>query len=174
MENLAVLVKKETLTEPLLHSLLKLFVARISKRRFLSIFGGAKAFVLERTYTTLTSIMKMGFTVEQEELKRMAVVLQELGLSYTETLEVIKEMSKDVNNAKKLWRDGHKSKLIKLAITLITFPEPTPISETMGAAVLAAGLIQNRIKKSTLHVDDVYKTFQDVNNDILKIRQFRK
>jgi hypothetical protein len=116
----------------------------------------------------------MGFTVEPKELKRMAAVLQELGLSYTETLEVVNEMAKDVNNAKKLWREGYKSKLIKLAISLITFPEPTPISETMGAAVLVAGLIQNRIKKSTLHVEDVYKTFQDVNNDILKIRQFRK
>jgi len=116
----------------------------------------------------------MGFTVEPKELKRMAAVLQELGLSYTETLEVVKEMAKNVNNAKKLWREGHKSKLIKLAISLITFPEPTPISETMGAAVLVAGLIQNRVKKSTLHVEDVYKTFQEVNNDILKIRQFRK
>ena len=115
----------------------------------------------------------MGFTVETEEMKRMAVVLQELGLSYTETLEVMNEMSKDVTNAKKLWRDGYKSKLIKLAITLITFPEPTPISETLGAAVLVAGLIQNRIKKSTLHIEDVYKTFQDVNENILKIRQFR-
>jgi len=115
----------------------------------------------------------MGFTVEPKELKRMAAVLQELGLSYTETLEVINEMSKDVNSVRKLWREEHKSKLIKLAITLITFPEPTPISETMGAAVLVAGLIQNRIKKSTLHMEDVYKTFQDVNNDILKIRQFR-
>ncbi len=112
--------------------------------------------------------------MESKELKRMTAVLQELGLSYTETLEVMNEMAKDVNNAKKLWRDGYKSKLIKLAITLITFPEPTPISETMGAAVLVAGLIQNRRKKSTLHMEDVYKTFQDVNNDILKIRQFRK
>ena len=116
----------------------------------------------------------MGFTVEKKELKRMAVVLQELGLSYKETIEVLHEMSKDVNNAKKLWRGEQKSKLIKLALTLITFPEPTPISETVGAAVLVAGLVQNRIKKSTLHVEDVYKTFQDVNNDILKIRQFRK
>lgn len=107
-------------------------------------------------------------------MKRMAVVLQELGLSYKETLEVLHEMSKDVNNAKKLWRGEQKSKLIKLALTLITFPEPTPISETVGAAVLVAGLVQNRIKKSTLHVEDVYKTFQDMNNDILKIRQFRK
>jgi len=116
----------------------------------------------------------MGFIVEKEELKRMGIVLQELGLSYTETLEVLHEMSKDANRAQKLWRGEKKSKLIKLALTLITFPEPTPISETVGAAVLVAGLIQNRIKKSTLHVEDVYKTFQDVNNDILKIREFRK
>lgn len=112
--------------------------------------------------------------MEKAELKRMGVVLKELGLSYTETLEVLTEMSKDANHARKLWRGEKKSKLIKLALTLITFPEPTPISETIGAAVLVAGLIQNRIKKSTLHVEDVYKKFQDVNNDILKIREFRK
>lgn len=122
----------------------------------------------------LISVRKMWFTVQKEELKRMGIVLQELGLSYTETLEVLHEMSKDANRAQKLWRGEKKSKLIKLALTLITFPEPTPISETVGAAVLVAGLIQNRIKKSTLHVEDVYKTFQDVNNDILKIREFRK
>ncbi len=104
----------------------------------------------------------------------MAIVLQELGLSYAETLEVIKEIAKDVNNAQKLWRGEKKSKLIKLALTLITFPEPTPISETMGAAVLVAGLVQNRIKKSTLHIDDIYKTFQEVNNDILRIRDFKR
>jgi hypothetical protein len=119
------------------------------------------------------NIIKLGFIVEKQELKRMAVVLQELGLSYTETLEVIHEMSKDVNNAQKLWKGEKKSKLIKIAITLITLPEPTPISETVGAAVLVAGVVQNRIKNSALHVEDVYKTFQDVNKDILKIRQFR-
>lgn len=116
----------------------------------------------------------MGLTLEKEEIKRMGIVLRELGLSYSETLEVLHEMSKDANRAQKLWRGEKKSKLIKLALTLITFPEPTPISETVGAAVLVAGLIQNRIKNSTLHVEDVYKTFQDVNNDILKIREFRK
>ena len=111
--------------------------------------------------------------MEKKELERMSNALQELGLSYTETLEVMHEMSKDIHGAQKLWRGEKKSKLIKLAVTLITFPEPTPISETIGAAMLAAGLIQNRIKKSTLHVEDVYKTFQDMNNDILKIRQFK-
>ena len=112
--------------------------------------------------------------MEKKELKKMAIVLQELGLSYSETIEVMKEIAKNVNNAQKLWRGEKKSKLIKLALTLITFPEPTPISETMGAAVLVAGLVQNRIKNSTLHVDDIYKTFQEVNNDILRIREFKR
>lgn len=112
--------------------------------------------------------------MEEKQLKKMAVVLQELGLSYKETVEVIHEMSKNVNNAQKLWRGEKKSKLIKIALTLITLPEPTPVSETIGAAVLVAGLVQNRIKKSALHVEDVYKTFQDVNDDILKIRHFKK
>ena len=53
--------------------------------------------------------------MKKEELKRMAVVLQELGMSYSETVEVINEMAKDVNAAKKLWRDGQKSKLIKMS-----------------------------------------------------------
>lgn len=101
----------------------------------------------------------------------MAAVLQELGLSYTEALEVMRGISKDLRYTRGLWRDGNKSKLIKLAFALITFPEPTPISESMGAVVLAVGLVQNRIKKSTLHIEDVYKTFQDVNRNLLKIRQ---
>jgi len=97
----------------------------------------------------------MGSTVEKEELKRMGIVLQELGLSYKETIEVLHEMSKDMNIAQKLWRGEQKSKLIKLAISLITFPEPTPISETVGAAVLVAGLVQNRIKKSNRDFIDI-------------------
>lgn len=156
-----------------MHGLPKLFVVRIVKKSFLGTIFDVKAFELEKTNNVITLFIKLGFIVEKQELKRMAVVLQELGLSYTETLEVIHEMSKDVNNAQKLWRGEKKSKLIKIALTLITFPEPTPVSETIGAAVLVAGLVQNRIKKSTLHVEDIYKTFQDVNKDILKIREFR-
>ena len=97
--------------------------------------------------------------------------MQELGLSYNETLEVMKGVSKDLQHTKELWWNNRKSRLIKLACALITFPEPTPISESIGAAVLALGLIQRRIKKSALHVDDVYRTYQEINKDLLKIRQ---
>jgi hypothetical protein len=101
----------------------------------------------------------------------MAAVLQELGLSYKETLVVMRGVSKEVHLTKDLWWDNRKSKLIKIACALITFPEPTPLSESIGAAVLAVGLIQRRIKKSALHVDDIYRTYQKLNKNILKIRQ---
>jgi hypothetical protein len=113
----------------------------------------------------------MGFTLEPKKLKTMSAVLQELGLSYKETMEIMKGVSKDMRLSKDLWWDNRKSKLIKLACALITFPEPTPISESIGAAALAVGLIQRRIKKSALHVDDVYRTYQELNRNILKIRQ---
>lgn len=103
----------------------------------------------------------------------MAVILRELGLSYTDTVKVIHEMSKDVNKAQNLWRGEKKSKLIKIALTLITLPEPTPISETVGAAVLVAGIAQKKIKDSALHVEDVYKTCKELNKDIMKIREFK-
>ncbi|MFA5364969.1 MAG: hypothetical protein WC325_07320 [Candidatus Bathyarchaeia archaeon] len=111
--------------------------------------------------------------MEPKELKHLSVVLQELGLSYTETLEVVNEAAKGTQHALKLWRGNQKSKLIKLGIALITFPEPTPISEMVGGTLVVAGLIQKKIKQSTLHVEDVYKTFQDVNKDIMKIRSFK-
>lgn len=109
--------------------------------------------------------------MEPRELKATATVLQELGLSYQETLEIMKGVTKDLRFTKSLWRDGDKSRLVKIGLTLIAFPEPTPISETIGVFVLSLGVIQKKMKKSTLHIEDVYKTFQDVNRSLLRTRQ---
>ncbi len=109
--------------------------------------------------------------MKSKESKTMTTVLQELGLSYRETLEVMEGFAKNLRSTKGLWRDGSKSRLVKIGLTLIAFPEPTPISETIGVFVLALGLVQNKMKQSALHVEDVYKTFQDVNRNLLKARQ---
>ena len=55
--------------EPFLHVLLKLFVARISKRQFLCIFEGAKAFVLEQTNTQFNIYQKLGFHRGNERIE---------------------------------------------------------------------------------------------------------
>jgi len=104
-------------------------------------------------------------------LKTVATVLQELGLSYGEALKAMEGFTENLRSIKSLWRNGHKSRLVKIGLALIAFPEPTPISETLGAFILSLGLIQNRMKQSSLYIEDLYKTFQDVNRNLLRIRQ---
>ena len=109
--------------------------------------------------------------MESRELKTMTAALQELGLSYEEALRAMKGVPKDLRFVRSLWKDGDKSRLVKMGLALIAFPEPTPLSETLGAFVLSLGIIQNRRRNSALHVEDIYKTFQEVKRNLLRTRQ---
>ena len=100
----------------------------------------------------------------------MATVLQELGLSYEETLKVMKGVAKDSRYLERLWKKGDETRLIKIGLAFIAFPEPA-VSDVIGTLLVSAGIIQAKIKRSTLHIEDLYKTFQDVNRNLLKIRQ---
>ena len=100
-------------------------------------------------------------------------MLRELGLSYEETLDAMKGVAKDSHFVGRLWKDGDKSNFVKMGLTLIAFPEPTPISETLGACVLSLGLIEAKMKRSALHVEDVYNTFQGVIGNLQTIRKER-
>jgi len=53
---------------------------------------------------------------------------------------------------------------------LIVFPEPTPISETIGSVLVAAGVVQKGIRSRTLYIEDVYKTFQNTLKEIRETR----
>jgi len=100
--------------------------------------------------------------VKPEELKSAAHALRELGLSFQEVSNAMGGVANNVGPLKGLWKTNDESKLIKMGLALITFPEPTPISETLGAFVLTLGMIQKKRGQSVLHVDDVYSTFQEV------------
>ena len=109
--------------------------------------------------------------MKPEELKNVATMFRELGLSYEETLDAMRRVAKDSHFAGRLWKDGDKARLVKAGLALIVFPEPTPISETLGACVLSLGLIESRMKRSALHVEDVYTTFQEVIGNLQTIRR---
>jgi hypothetical protein len=64
------------------------------------------------------------------------------------------------SSAKKLFRTGNESKLIKLGVALIVFPEPTPISEIVGAGFVAAGVVQKGIKSRAGFAEDIGKDFK--------------
>jgi len=70
--------------------------------------------------------------MKPDEMKAVADTLKELNESYADLLHVVKGTIEEVKSTRQLWRDGNGSKLVKLGLALVVFPEPTPISETIG------------------------------------------
>jgi len=105
-----------------------------------------------------------------EDLKALTEAVQELSLSSKETANAIHDFSGELHNTQRLWKQSKKPFLIQLGIALIAFPDPT-ISDVVGAALVAAGLIQLKMRNSALHVEDVYKTFPKVVKELFAIKQ---
>ncbi len=104
--------------------------------------------------------------MKTEEMKTMANIVKEMNENYVDLLQAIKGTIKEVKSTRKLWRDRNQSRRIKLSLTLIVFPKPTPISETIDSCLVDAGAVQNRIRSRTIYVEDVRKTFHDVFKDM--------
>ena len=97
--------------------------------------------------------------------------VSELGESYCDLINSLKATINEVDTAKKLWRAENKSRLIKLGVALIVFPEPTPISETVGACFVAAGMIQKGVKNRSIYMEDIWKTFQTAVKEISSLER---
>ncbi len=93
-------------------------------------------------------------------MKTATKTIEELNESYIDFLNAFKGTNKEMSEIKKLWRDGNKSRLVKLGLALIVFPEPTPISETLGACLVAAGTVQRAIQNRAIYVEDIMRTFR--------------
>jgi hypothetical protein len=106
-----------------------------------------------------------------EQLKATRKVLTEMNESYIDLLRETKGTTQGVHAAQQLWRAGYKSRLIKIGVALIVFPEPTPISETVGACFVAAGAVQKAVRNRALFMEDIKKTFQSTMKEISATKQ---
>ena len=106
-----------------------------------------------------------------EQAKNVHKALNELSESYVDLLGAVKTTAKAAESTKKLWREGNKSRLIKIGVSLIFFTEPTPISETIGACFIAAGAVQKGIKSRAIYFEDITKTFKKTLQDVLETSQ---
>lgn len=104
--------------------------------------------------------------MKPEETKTVAHALSELNESYADIIQTMKGTIKEVKATKQLWREHNRSKLIKIGLALIVFPEPTPISETVGSVFVAAGAVQQAIRQRNIFADDIYKTFRNTLKEI--------
>ncbi len=100
------------------------------------------------------------------EVKIMVNTVKELNESYGDLLQSVKGMIEEAKSTRQLWRNGNEPRLIKIGLTFIVFPEPTPISETIGTCLVVAGAVQKGIRSRAIYIEDVYKTFQDLFKDL--------
>jgi hypothetical protein len=106
--------------------------------------------------------------MKPEQIKNATKALNELNESYIDLLDAIKGTANAAEATKKLWRVGNNSRLIKIGVALIMLPEPTPISETVGACFVAAGAVQKRIQSRAIYLEDITKTFKNTLKDVLE------
>jgi hypothetical protein len=112
--------------------------------------------------------------MKPEQVKAATKAVKELSESYVDVIGAVKSTANAAEATKKLWREGNKSRLIKIGISLIVFPEPTPISETIGACFIAAGAVQKGIKSRAIYLEDITKTFKSTLRDVLETSQYSR
>jgi len=109
--------------------------------------------------------------MKTNDMKTTVDALKELDESYADLIQAMKGTVKEVKTTRQLWQNGKKSRLIKLGLALIVFPEPTPISETIGTVLVAAGAVQAGIRRRSIYVEDIYKSFKDTLKEMRTIKE---
>ena len=77
----------------------------------------------------------------------------------------VKTAASSAGGVNTLYKNGNKSFLIKAGLALIVFPEPI-VSDMLGTALLAAGAVQEGIRRQSIYLDDLPKAFQKAMNDL--------
>ena len=96
--------------------------------------------------------------MKTKDAKTIASGVNVMNEGFVDAAVAIKATASTVEGTKKLWRNGKHSWLIKAGVALIAFPDPT-ISDVVGTAFVAAGLVQEGVRRRSLHAEDVAKTF---------------
>ena len=112
---------------------------------------------------------------EIEELKKAIDTLHELGKDWSENTALINDATKGnrvmLESIKRLCKKSNQGNLVKIGLTLIAFPLPIIIDDALGWSLVAAGLIQKKMKNSTLYLEDVSETFSSLVKELQEIRQ---
>ena len=84
---------------------------------------------------------------------------------YADTAKSMTSATNSAGSVNKLYKSRNKSFLIKAGLALIVFPEPI-VSDMLGTALLAAGAVQEGIKRQSIYIDDLPKAFKQAMNDL--------
>jgi hypothetical protein len=82
-----------------------------------------------------------------------------------EFASLLKSATRAAGATKKLWKGQNKPWLIRTGIALIVMPDPL-VTSLVGTAFLAAGAVQEGIKRQAVYLDDLPKAFQSAMKDL--------
>ncbi len=108
--------------------------------------------------------------MKTEESKVLTESMKALSQDYASTARLVgNSAANSSSDAKKLWKTGNKSLLVKAGLALIVFPEPV-VSDVLGTSLLLAGAVQEGIKRRSVYLDDLPKAFKNVMQDLKSAR----
>jgi hypothetical protein len=108
--------------------------------------------------------------MKTDEIKALTESVNELNESCVDLAQALKATARTAEATKKLWRSKNSPILIKIGLALIAFPDPT-ITDIVGGALVAAGTVQAGIRRRTLYVEDVFKTFGNTFKELRSIKE---
>ena len=108
--------------------------------------------------------------MKTEEFKALTTSIKETSKNHVDMASSIGTAANSAGATKKLWKSGNTSFLIKAGLALIVFPEPV-VSDMLGTALLAAGAVQEGIKRQSIFLDDLPKAFKSAMKDLKSIKE---
>jgi hypothetical protein len=107
--------------------------------------------------------------LKTEEIKNTANTAAKAAIELYEnrkdTYDALKGTKQQAGTCKKLSKCGNQSLLIKAGLALVVFPEPI-ISDLLGTSLIAAGAIQQGIKRQSIYIDDLPKALKSAIEEV--------
>ncbi len=104
-----------------------------------------------------------------KELGKLAPTVNEVTQTHIETFNEVKQSmkatQKSAGSVNKLSKNGNKNYLIKAGMALIVFPEPI-VSDALGTTLIAAGLVQEGIRRNSIYLEDMPKALKSAMRDL--------
>ena len=108
--------------------------------------------------------------MKTEEFKALTTSIKEMSKDHVDMASSVGTAANSVGDTKKLWKSENKSFLIKAGLALVLFPEPV-VSDMLGTALLAAGAVQEGIKRQSIYLDDLPKAFRSAIKDLKSTKE---
>ena len=108
--------------------------------------------------------------MKPEEIRAVAVAAKEVVKDHEAFANSAKEIARETYAAKQLAKAESKPFLIKTGVALILLPDP--VTTVVGTFMVAAGGVQQGIKRNSGYVDDLPRVFQSVMKELKSSKDF--